>query len=50
MFEVLDDTDDDFDIADNEDGDDAKKSPSTIERTPSKGWKTTETTQPPMKN
>ncbi len=25
MFEVVDDTDDDFDIADNEDGDDAKK-------------------------
>ncbi len=25
MFEVFDDTDDDFDIADNEDGDDAKR-------------------------
>ncbi len=25
MFEVVDDTDGDFDIADNEDGDDAKK-------------------------
>jgi hypothetical protein len=44
MFEVVNDTDDDFDTADNDDGDDAKKGPSTIERTPSKGWKTTETT------
>ncbi len=50
MFEVDNDTDDNFDIADNKDGDDAKKSPSMIKRTPSKGWKTMETTRPPMKN
>ena len=48
MFEVVNDTDDNFNTADNDDGDDAKKCPSTIERTPLKGWKTTETTRPPM--
>jgi hypothetical protein len=44
MFEVVDDTDNVFDTADNDDGNDAKKGPLTIKRTPSKGWKTTETT------
>ncbi len=44
MFKVVVDTDNDFNTADNDDGDDAKKGPSTIKRTPSKGWKTMETT------
>ena len=50
IFEVFHNTDDNFDTADNNDGNDAKKGPLTIKRTPSKGWKTTETTRPPMKN
>ena len=48
MFEVINDTDNDFDTADNNDGDDVKKGPSTIKRTPLKGWKTMETTRPLM--
>ena len=37
MFEVDDETDNYFDTADNDDGDDAKKTQLTIETTPSKG-------------
>ncbi len=34
MFEVVNDTDNDFDTADNNDGNNAEKGPSTIKRTP----------------